>query len=144
MATKIPLKSGNTLELTMASFEECDNLLSAVMTEAGAVGINLGKDFKGLEDFGNLEVNSEMVNTLKNLLCQAMRSRSLKDAAFACAKRGLYNNAPITKETFEPETARGDYLIVMKEVIWFNLSPFFSNLSTKLSGIIQRIGTSPA
>jgi len=45
------LPSGATLEVQIASFEDSEALLSAVLHEVGAVGINLGKDFSGLSDF---------------------------------------------------------------------------------------------
>lgn len=142
MAHKVILPSKAVLELTMGTIEECDNLLNAFLNEAQNVGINLGKDFKGLESFGEMDVNSDMVNTMKNAFCQIVKSKAVKEAVFVCGKRGTYNNAPLSKDSFEPETARGDYLIAIKEVVWFNLSPFFVNLNSKLSAIIQRIGTS--
>jgi hypothetical protein len=138
------LPSGATLEVTMASFEEGEALLSAVAHEVGCVGINLGKDFSGFGDLAQKEVNSDMVNTMKNVVTQILKSRPVKDAVMVCAKRALYNNQHITKETFEPETARQDYLVVLKEVAWFNLLPFFQGINSKLSGIIQKIGSSPA
>jgi len=139
------LPSGATLEVTMASFEECDNLLTAVLHEAAAINLDLGKDFEGLKSLGELTASSQVINTVKNAFCQILKSRAVKDCVFVCATRGIYTpdgqtaGAKITRNTFEPEKARQDYIDFLREVAWFNLSPFFAGISSKFAGILGTI-----
>lgn len=131
------LPSGATLEATLSSFEECDRLFSAVMQEAELVKFEIGGEFQGFQKMMESGVSGEMINTLKNFVCRLVRSEAVKAALTPCLGRALYNNVKIDKETFQAEEARQDYFAVLREVLWFNLRPFFGKNSFKLSGIFQ-------
>lgn len=135
---KKTLDSGAVLEIQMAPFVEGEALLSAVMSELETVKIKLGADkFNNIQDLMCMDFGDEALDTLKNLAVRLISSRVIKTALWPCIGRALYNNQRITLETFEVESARADYLIVLKEVLWFNLSPFTKNLKSLFSGIQQ-------
>jgi hypothetical protein len=48
-------------------------------------------------------------------------------------ERATYNGVKITRDTFEDMDTRADYFVVAKEVLWFNLNPFFKNLKSIVS-----------
>lgn len=131
------LPSGASLEASMGSFEECENLLTAVAEEAEAINIKIGEGFQGIQSFFEGSVSSDVVNTLKNVFCGLLRSKKVKDALRPCIGRALYNGQKITAETFEPEEARQDYLPAMREILFFSLAPFFKNQSFTSLGITR-------
>ena len=121
METEITLKSGAMLELKTASFSAGMKLFKAIAAELKGVDVDLGGlDLK--------EVGSKDINSLKNVILQLLASEQIEAAFFECAKKSLHNGQSIVRQTFEPETARGDYLPVVWEVVKFNIAPFFSGL----------------
>lgn len=138
------LESGAVLEVTMAPFEDAEALLEAVMQETESIQINLGADFGSFEDFlAQGGIKTELINTVKNAVCRILGSRKVKDAIWICMKRATYNGLKITRETFEPEQSRADYITIAKEVLWFNLSPFFKSLALKFSEKLRKAPNAP-
>lgn len=133
---KKTLPSGAILEATLASFEEGNALMKAVVKEVESLKISLG-DF----NFKNLSINSdmsdEMINTVKNYAARMISSEEIESCLWKCIGRARYDNQKITKDLFEQSERRGDYLIIMKEVLVFNLAPFFSGLGSLLSAITK-------
>ena len=119
------LPSGSVLVIQLASFGEGNKLLKAVMKELRSVDINIGAKAKTLSDFFSLELNDETINTFKNLLSTLLSSDAISEALWACAGRATYNKQKVIQDLFEDEKARGDYLVVMKEILLHNLRPFF-------------------
>lgn len=132
------LDSGADLEVTMASFAESNLLRKAVMREVETVKVSFEGEGKALKDLFQMEMNDAAINTIKNMLMRLAASDSIEDALWPCLGRATYNRKKIDRDTFEDEAARGDYLVVAKEVLWFNLSPFFKNLGSMLSAIPQK------
>ena len=105
----------------MAPFEDSWALVQAIVNALKGVQVELSSlDMKA--------VTGQDFNAVKNALCQLMGSKTLRAAMEQCSKRCLYEGLKITKDTFEPENARGDYLPCALEVIKFNCAPFFKNL----------------
>ncbi|MBW1812130.1 MAG: hypothetical protein JRJ39_00280 [Deltaproteobacteria bacterium] len=133
---KKTLPSGSILEVTLASFEEGNALMKAVVKEVESLKISLG-DF----NFKNFDINSmmsdEMINTVKNYAARMVSSDEIETCLWKCIGRARYDNQPITKNLFEKPEKRGDYLIIMKEVLVYNLVPFFSGLGSVLSAIAK-------
>lgn len=138
---KKTLPSGAILEITMAEFVVGEELLTAVMVEAERINFELG-DISGVEKLSDLDINSEVLNTLKNFLAKAMSSTLIKESIWKCLGRATRNGIKITPDIFDDEQARGDYLIIMKEALMFNLSPFFQSLGSLLKDIKKQRTTS--
>ena len=103
------LDSGAQIEVQAASFEKGHRLLQAVRKSS------LPTD--------------ELVDVIL--------SSEVQPALWDCMAICLYNGAKITRDTFESDTARGDYLIVAKEVLVYNLTPFFKGLALGSSEALQ-------
>lgn len=126
------LDSGAVLNVTMAPFKDGNDLRKAVLRELETVRISFDLDIGKVKEIFTKGGGDEVVNAIKNLILKLASSEEIEARVWKCLERATYDNVKITKETFEPEAARGDYLIVLKEVLWFNLSPFFKNLSSML------------
>lgn len=135
---KKTLDSGAVLEVTMAPFEDGHRLLKAVMREAESVKVSLGVKGKTLGDIFSLELTDETLDMIKNVVSRLVSSDTIEEALWICIGRATYNNVKITKDTFEDEKARGDYFLVMKEVLGFNLRPFVKNLASLFTDLKQR------
>ena len=57
-------------------------------------------------------------------------NRDVRDALFACFNGCVLNGVKITRDTFEEENARADYILVALEVITKNLEVFTKGLSS--------------
>ena len=134
------LPSGATLEVSMAPFQVGNTLLKSVMKEAESVQINVGFKGKSLQELFSAKVTDEVINTLKNAVARLIASESVEQALWPCMSRATYNQVKITPETFESELTRMDYLVVAKEVLVYNLSPFLSSLGS-LSTVPKAEGT---
>ena len=120
---KKTLPSGAELEATMAGFEDCERLDEAVKTELRGVDMN--------------------EESLVGLFMRLSSSKAVKAALWPCMMRATYNGQKITRDTFEPESARADFFPIAQEVMVFNLRPFFQGLGSQFSEIFQRNISSP-
>ncbi|RTL04654.1 hypothetical protein EKK58_10110 [Candidatus Dependentiae bacterium] len=132
------LPSGAELYITMASFEVGHRLLKAVMKEAETININFGANAKSFKDFAELDVNDTTINTLKNIVARLISSDLIENVAWECMAYATYNKVKIVKENnvFDEPSARGDYLIVVKEVMIFNLLPFSQSLGSLFTDML--------
>ena len=131
---KKTLPSGAILEATLASFEEGNALMKSVVKEVESLKISLGD--LNLKNFDiESEMNDEMINTIKNYAARMISSEEIEACLWVCMGRARYDNQPIKKDLFEEAEKRGDYLIIMKEVLVYNLVPFFKGLGSLLSGM---------
>jgi len=126
------LDSGAKVEIQMASFENGHRLLKAVMKEVENINLSLG-DMSG-------DVNESVLNTIKNVAARLISSDLVESALWPCMGVVLYNGQKISRETFENANARADFLPVTKEVMVYNLAPFFKNLNSVLSALKEKIG----
>lgn len=132
MDERVTLKSGAVLQLQMPTFAVSMKLLRAVVNElksADLGDIKLGADL----DMVKLMQMDLPVNALKNVIFQLLGSTAIEQALADCMKGCQYQGEKITKDSFEPQDARPDFLPVAWEVMQFNLSPFFSGLTSKSS-----------
>lgn len=124
----ITLPSGAQLELKVGSFDDAVTLRKAVSRELVLVNVNLGSF-----DLGDLEnVGPDEINAFKNIMFQLLGSDAVEAALWRCMKPSLYNGQITIPATFQPETAREDYLVVAWEVMVLHLRPFFKSLLTLL------------
>jgi hypothetical protein len=127
METKT-LPSGAILEMTMAPFEDGHKLLKAVSREIESTKITTG-----MQD----------LEAIKNLMMRAIYSEEIERALIPCLARCKYNKQLVNTKLFSDETItdeekirrRGDYLPVVKEVLMYNLTPFFISLGSLFKDI---------
>ena len=118
------LPSGAKLEFQIPSFEISMALFQAVCHELKSVGI----DLKGsASDLASMDITG-----LVGPILQVAGSKNVEHLLFECFKSSLYGNARITRATFEPATARGDFLPAAWAVMKGTLAPFFAGLDLSL------------
>lgn len=127
---KKTLDSGSVLEVTMSPFIVGNRLFKAIAKEIQSVDISIGAKGSTVQDIFQLEVSDQAINTVKNIISRLLSSDSVEEVLWQCMERATYNGVKISADVFESEKARGDYFIVAKEVLWFNLSPFVRNLGS--------------
>ena len=134
---KKKLESGSEIEIQMASWEVSNRLLKAVMREIEAVKVNLGAK-GGIKSLADLEVTDDLLNTIKDVATRLIASDAVEAVLWDCFKTVVYNGQRITKrDVFDPSEAREDYLPIAKEVLVYNLSPFFKSLGSMWSVITK-------
>lgn len=101
------LESGAKIEVQVASFEKAHRLLQAVKST-----------LIGMENIIELVV-----------------SEPVQPALWDCMSVVLYNGQRVSRETFEPENARGDYLVVAIETLKANITPFFKSLASSSKAV---------
>lgn len=141
MNEKKTLASGSVIILQMATFTLASRLMKAVATELKAVKIGDALNLSAGMSPEKLMGEDLPVDALKDLACQLLASDKVEEALRECMKGCQYNGEAITKDTFEPEDARQDYLPAAWEVITLNLSPFFKGLNLR-SLVSKAPGTS--
>ena len=121
METKT-LPSGAVLNMTMADFADGHRLMKTVAKELENVG------------FTAVDVTKD-INAIKNIIMRLIYSESIEQALKPCLAKCNYNKRQITDELFEDAKVRGDYLPVVKEVLIFNITPFFASIGSLLKDI---------
>ena len=110
MATEnaeITLSTGSKLLIKLASFEAGMALMQAVSKASAGSPTD--------SSLGSMTLVS---------------NRDVRDALFACFNGCVLNGVKITRDTFEAENARADYILVALEVITRNLEVFTKGLSS--------------
>jgi len=106
------LDNGVELVVQMGSWEESHRLYKAVMAV--------------------VEKSSIQKDEMINFVARMTISDPIDAALWSCMGRATYGGAKITKSTFEDVTAREYYLVIAKEVLVYNLLPFFKHLNLLL------------
>lgn len=138
---QITLPSGSILELDSAPFQEACRLRRIVAAELKAVSLS------GLDSDADISLKAlaslsgPTLEVLKGTVCQVLASEALESAVFSCAAKSLLNGQRITRDTFEPENMRQDYLPVAWEVVKHTLAPFFASLD--LRSFLAKAPTGP-
>lgn len=122
-STELTLPSGAKLKITLAPFEDAKSLYQAMLEE-----------MKGTKLDPKEQVDA---NFFKDLFCIALSSKKVEQAVWKCFERVTYNDIKVSKDTFEPESARQDYFDVMYEVGRANILPFTKSLYAKYSQVLD-------
>jgi hypothetical protein len=136
MGKQVKLNSGADLDIT-TTFVDSHRLFMATMKEIESVRLEAGA--KSLKELFEMDLGEEALNTFKNLICRLLSSQEIDAALWQCFGRVTYNGVKVTKDTFEPDHVRADYLPVVKEVMVANLAPFTKNLDSLFSGVAGKI-----
>lgn len=108
------LPSGAVLKIGVIPFGDAKNLYQTLLEENKAVKL-LSKD--------------EVVNLIKDVFCHTFASKKVEAALLPCLQRCTYNGVKIDIEkTFEPESARQDYMKVCALVGKHAIDPFLKSL----------------
>ena len=113
------LSSGSLLVVTPAGFKEAHDLFKVVAKEVSLI------------DFEN--------DTVGKLDLCLTSSEAVGAALWPCMNRATYNGLRISPELFENDEARSDFLIVAKEVLVFNLTPFLKGLGSHYVILFQKL-----
>jgi len=138
---KKTLTSGKELEVSLPSFEDSTRLRQAVMMDLKGIQISFGDMKSGVPFQGQL-VTQEMLNTLKNLTASLAGSAAIEAALWPCMARGTWDGQKITKDLFENEEAREDFMEIAQEVLWYSLRPFLKGLVSKLKPLAAGLTSS--
>lgn len=124
--------SGAAVVVNEGGWDEAVALRVAIAGELA--NANLG-DFKL-----TLDADAELdLAKLVQLALKVDASPAVADALFKCLGRCTYNGQRITKATFEPRAARGDYYPIAIACLKENIGPFFEPLLSKLSPVMERM-----
>ena len=135
---KKTLPSGAVLEASICSFDEGKKLFKTVTREMETIKLDIGDmDFSSLTN-KNADISSEMVNTMKNIVSRLISSDEIESCLWPCLGRATIDKIKITNGTFEDVEVRGDYIIVLKEILIFNMSPFIGSLISMLKALPKR------
>jgi len=132
----IVLESGARLEVQMASFVNAHRLLKAFAVEVEKVKLNIGVTQNTGDIMKLKNLTPETYDMLKNFVARMIASEELGKAIDGCMSVVLYNDKPVSRETFEKEEARQDFLPVMREVLMVNLLPFGAGLGSMLKAAV--------
>lgn len=138
------LPSGKTLEIQMGDWEESVNLMEVVFKEAETINIALGIKGKSLEEFFTANLGDDAIDTLKNIIARLISSKNIKEALVPLMNKTLYDGIKCTNPDIKNTVEfRGDYFLILKEVMVYNLSPFFKNLNSLFGDLPKRNISNP-
>jgi hypothetical protein len=120
------LPSGAALEITLAPFADAKALAQAVLIELRKIEIREDVDHWAL---------------IKDLVCTGLSSKEIESAMNKCLARCTYNGIRIGADTWEPVSARADYVPAIYRVIEENITPFLSGLLPEFSQAKQMVLT---
>ena len=138
--------SGAKVEVTISDYSTCFDLMKAVLkaVRSGGVASKIPENLQ-LSDLGKFsEMDIKDLGGFADAVIDIITSKEVEELAFKCMERAIYNDQRITRATFEPEEARGDFIFVAFQVIKINLNPFGSRLSSGLRDMFQGATSSPA
>lgn len=121
---EVKLPSGAILVLNPAPFADSKALYQAVLKEAKGVAFT---------------TKVEMGNVYKDLFCAGFSSPEIEKCLWVCMPRCTYNKLKITEDTFEPVSAREDFIIVCMEVAKENIHPFVKSLFAEWSNALESL-----
>lgn len=140
--------SGAKVEITLSSYDVAFNLFRAVLKSARKGGItskipdDLSVSNMNMQALG--ELNIKDFGGLADIVIDIIASPEVEELLFQCFQRCTYE-APgsvkekITKDTFEIESRRGDFLSVAWAVGWANIKPFIGQLTSLFTNVPQEV-----
>ena len=108
------LPSGRELKITLSDFTTGYNLKKSFLKTVKNLDLDFDKDM----DF----------NFLKDVVCEGLTSDDLEHWMWECAKKATIDDIKMTKDSFEKEEHREDYIVCFYEVVKRNLAPFGKSL----------------
>lgn len=128
MNKDVTMPSGAILHITASPFKDAKALYQALLEEAKTLKLDPERE----ADF----------NFFKDLFCTGFSSKKIEACLEKCFDRCTYDGKRITGDTFEPITAREDYMSVCFAVAEVNVSPFAKHLSSEYSRMLASLAPS--
>ena len=126
-------KSGKQVIINYAGFKDACELKRQIGLELLKVNINIS-------DLINKELDSQSINTVKNLILAIDSSETIQKTVFKCLSRSLYDNSKINENLFEiDKEAVEEYYDIVISCVRENLSPFFGKQFAKCKELLQTI-----
>ena len=125
-------ESGKQVVINYAGFKDACELKRQVGLELLKVNVNIN-------DLINKELDSQSINTFKDLIFTIDSSKEIEDCLFKCLARSLYNNSKITKELFEDKEVVHEYYDIMIACMRENLRPFFEKQFATLNELLKQV-----
>lgn len=128
---EVTLPTGAILGLQMADFEDGTALYQTLCSEL--LGVQLPTSIQGQDIKSLAGIN---INELKDVFLKLMGSKEIHTAIWKCmacctyTPSGSTTPVRITKNTFREVDAREDFFPVAKEVLTYNVGPFFKSLGS--------------
>lgn len=119
---EVKLPSGSILKIGVAPFADSKNLYQALLRELRGVKI---------------ESKAEISSVIKDLFCSGFSSAEVDACMKPCLARCTVDDLKIDNDTFEPVSARQDFMPVYMEVAKENVSPFLNSLYAEFKQFIQ-------
>ena len=115
---KVVLPSGSVLSIGSVPFKDAKALYQAIL--------------RSMQDI-NLNTKAQVGDLLKDIFCAGFSSPEIEKCLWVCLARCLYGNGEgndlkISEDTFEPDSARQDYIKVCVEVTKDVVDPFTKSL----------------
>ena len=113
------LKSGNSLEIWPAKWEDALNLMQVVSKEISTLDLVKG--------------------TVEGLSLQMISSKPLMSALWPCMGLCVYKSTEkISEQTFTSMEGRKDFIEIVKEVLVFNITPFSENVALLCEAMFKK------
>ncbi len=126
------MPSGAKLHVSMAPFEDADELKNAILKSAN--GLKVTQEILGI-DMSKLASDPGALTQVMGTLINAATSPAIKDAVFRCATRASYDNRKIDNALFDDpkvgEKAREDYYTICMRIAEVNVLPFFKKVFSR-------------
>ena len=122
MDKEIILQSGKKLSFQYAEFEVEQDLYDVTMQELEKKNVNL-KD-------GEVGVQLSLIKLIASL----SGTKAITEQFWRCANTCLYEGERITPKLFQNIEARKDFLEIKAQIVFNNISIFFSNLLGESNG----------
>jgi hypothetical protein len=124
----VKMPSGASLKINVAPFEVSKALYQAILEEC-----------KGIAVGGQTDLHS----VYKDLFCIGFSSKKIEACVWACFEKCTYDGTGadlrISKDTFEPLSARDDYMTACMEVTKANVLPFAKSLYAEYGHILREM-----
>lgn len=129
MMTEVVMPSGAKLKVGLPPFEVSRALYQAILDE--------------VREKVRLDSQTLLADVYKDVFCIGFGSKKVEACLWECFAHCTYEGKSgalkIDKDTFQPLSAREDYMSVCIEVAKENVNPFAKNLYAKYKPLIQKI-----
>ena len=126
------MPSGAKLHVSMAPFEDADELKNAILK--AAKDLKMTEDILGIE-MSTLAQDAGALTQLMGTLINAATSPDIKQAVFRCAARASYDKRKVDNALFDDpelgEKAREDYYAICMKIAEVNVLPFFKKVFSR-------------
>lgn len=119
------LPSGKTMRYNISSFHKGTTLYQTILREARTLDLSSAT-----------ELDEKLILQIGLL---ALSSTKIEEAILECCDKAVIDGEGFSKEYFEPEDNREDYIPALAEIAKANIMPFMKSLYAQFSTIFQKV-----